>query len=144
MPGAISRWDPYAELAELRSRFDRMLGNLSPDWMPAIDVERSNGELVLRVDTPGFKPDEISVEVEDEMLTIFGKHEEAKEEKNQDKHYLRRERRYGSFSRSIALPAGVDPDKVSAQTHEGVLEVKVPLPPEKAEQKKVTITPKAA
>ena len=145
MPGVLTRWDPYGELAELRSRFDRMFGDLSPDagrkWMPAIDVERRDGTLVLRADMPGVKPEEISIEVEDDVLTVSGKHEEAKEEK--DKHYLRRERRYGFFSRSIALPAHVDASKILAETHDGVLEVTVPLPEEVAEQKKVTITPKA-
>jgi len=145
MPGVLTRWDPYGELAELRSRFDRMFGDLSPEggrkWMPAIDVERHDGTLIMRADMPGVKPEEMSIEVEDDVLTISGKHEEAKEEK--DKHYLRRERRYGFFSRSIALPAGVDASKISAETHHGVLEVKVPLPEEVAEQKKVTITPQA-
>ena len=111
MPGLLTRWDPYGELVELRSRFDRMFDELSPDrglrWTPAIDVERSDGNLIMRADVPGFKPEEISIEVEDDVLTVSGKHEEAKEEK--DKQYLRRERRYGFFSRSIALPAGVDP-----------------------------------
>jgi HSP20 family protein len=96
----------------------------------------------MRADMPGVKPEGISIEVEDDVLTVSGEHEEAKEEK--DKHYLRRERRYGFFSRSIALPAGVDASKILAETHDGVLEVKVPLPEEMAERKKVTITPKAA
>jgi HSP20 family protein len=146
MPGALTRWDPYGEFAELRNRFDRMFGDLSPDsgrkWMPAIDVERRDGTLIMRADMPGVKPEGISIEVEDDVLTVSGEHEEAKEEK--DKHYLRRERRYGFFSRSIALPAGVDASKILAETHDGVLEVKVPLPEEMAERKKVTITPKAA
>ena len=146
MPGVLTRWDPYGELTEMRSRLDRMFEELSPDsgwqWMPAIDVEHSDGNLVMRADVPGFKPEEISIEVEDEMLTISGKHEEEKEEKG--KHFLRHERRFGSFSRSIALPAGVDASKISAKTRDGELEVKVPLPEEKkAEHKKVTITPKA-
>ena len=146
MPGALMRWDPFGELAELRDRFDRLFAGLSSDsgwkWMPAVDVERSDGGLVMRADVPGFKPEEISIEVEDEMLTISGKHEEEKEEKG--KRYVRHKRRYGSFSRSIALPGGVDASKISAQTHDGVLEVKVPLPEEQGEHKKVTITPKAA
>lgn len=141
------RWDPYTELADLRSRFDRMLDELSPDtgwrWTPAIDVERSDGSLVMSADVPGFKPEEISIEVKDEMLTISGKHEEAKEEEK-GKQFLRHERHFGSFMRSIALPAGVDAAKISAKTHDGVLEVNVPLPEEKAEHKKLTITPKAA
>ena len=146
MPGLLTRWGPYGELVDLRSRLDRFFEELSPDsgwkWMPSIDVERSDGDLVMRADVPGFKPEEISVEVEDEMLTVSAKHEEAKEEKG--KHYLRHERRFGSFSRSIALPAGVDASKISAQTHDDALEVKIALPEEEAEHKKVTITPKAA
>ena len=146
MPGVLTRWDPYGELAELRGRFDRMFGDWGAiserEWMPAIDVERADGNLIMRADVPGFKPEEISIEVEDEMLTISGKHEDAKEET--DKHYLRKERRFGSFSRSIALPAGVDLEKIEAKAHDGVLEVKVPLPEEKAEHKKVTITATAA
>ena len=146
MPGLLTRWDPYGELVELRSRFDRMFDGLSPDtgwrWTPAIDVEHADGNLIVRADVPGFGPEEINIEVEADMLTISGKHEETKEEKG--KHYLRHEWRYGSFSRSIALPGGVDAGKISAQTHDGVLEVKVPLPEQKAEHKKVTIAPTAA
>ncbi len=138
------RWDPYGELAELRTRFGRMFEELSPDtgwkWTPAIDLERSDGDLIMRADVPGFKPEELNIEIEAEILTISGKHEEEKEEKG--KHYLRHERRYGSFVRSIPLPAGVDTSKITAETHDGVLQVTVPLPEEKAERKRVTITPK--
>ena len=74
----------------------------------------------MRADLPGFKAEEISIEVEDEVLTISGKHEEAKEENG--KRYLRRERRFGSFSRSIALPSGVDASKTTAETHDGAAE----------------------
>jgi HSP20 family protein len=146
MSGLLTRWDPYGELVELRSRFDRMFDELSPDtgrtWTAAVDVERADRDLIVRADVPGFRPEEINIEVEADMLTISGKHEETEEEKG--KRYLRHERRYGSFSRSIALPQGVDAGKISAQTHDGVLEVKVPLPEEKAEHKKVTITAKGA
>jgi HSP20 family protein len=69
----------------------------------------------------------------------FG-NEESKEEK--DENFIRRERRYGSFMRSIALPAGVDSDKVQATCKDGVLEVTVPMPKE-AKKKAVEITPKA-
>ncbi|MGZ6662920.1 MAG: Hsp20/alpha crystallin family protein, partial [Solirubrobacteraceae bacterium] len=74
MPGVLTRWDPYGELAELRSRFDRMFGDLIPDsgrkWMPAIDVQRRDGTLIMRADMPGVKPEEISIEVEDDVLTV--------------------------------------------------------------------------
>ena len=109
-------------------------------WTPAIDVVREDGKLVLRADVPGIKPEEVKIDVEDDILTVSGAHEERKEEK--DKDYVQRERRYGSFSRSMALPAGVDPKKIRATTRDGVVEVTIPLPKE-ASKKKVTITPTA-
>jgi HSP20 family protein len=145
MPGALTRWEPFAELGELRSRFDRMFDELIDgrrrEWTPAIDVVRDNGNLIMRADVPGTKPEEVKIEVKDHILTVSGEHEERKEEK--DKHFLRRERRYGSFCRSMALPAGVDAEKIKAKTHDGVVEVTIPLPKE-AEKEPVTITPTAA
>ena len=144
MPGTLTRFDPFAELGELRSRFDRWFGEW-PDgrergWTPAIDVERDNGNLVVRADVPGIKPEEVKIEIEDDILTVSGSHEERKEKK--DKHFLRRERRYGSFSRSMALPPGVEAKKIKAKTHDGVVEVTIPLPQE-AKKETVTITPTA-
>ena len=133
MPRALTRWEPFAELGELRSRFDRMFADVDGAWSPAVDVVRDNGNLVVRADVPGIKPEEVKIEVEDDILTVSGEHEEKKEEK--DKHYLRRERRYGSFSRSMALPAGVEVKKIKAKTHDGVVEVTIPLPTESQKQK---------
>jgi HSP20 family protein len=111
------------------------------EWTPAIDMVRADGNLVVRADVPGIKPDEIKIEAQEGVLTISGEHEETKEDK--DEHYVRRERRYGGFSRSMALPQGVDPKKIKASTHDGVLEVTIPLPKEAAKEP-VTITPTSA
>jgi HSP20 family protein len=144
MAHTITRWEPFAELAEMRSRFDRLFGDLADgrdrEWMPAVDMIRDNGNLVVRAEVPGIKPEEIDVKVDSGVLTISGKHEESSEEK--DKEYVRRERRYGAFSRTMALPEGVDPKKIKATTIDGVLEIKVPLP-KQAESEPVTITPTA-
>lgn len=144
MPGTLTRWDPIAELAELRNRFDRMFADLGDGgertWAPAIDVVREEGRLVLHADIPGIKPEEVTVEVQDDILTVSGAHEERTETKEKD--YVRRERRYGAFKRAMALPAGVDVDKITATTHDGVLEVAIPLPEEKG-TKAVSITPTA-
>ncbi|HTP18830.1 MAG TPA: Hsp20/alpha crystallin family protein, partial [Solirubrobacteraceae bacterium] len=130
---------------ELRTRFDRLfdewLDGRERAWTPAIDVVRENDQMVLRADLPGIKPEEVKLEVEDDILTVSGEHRESKEEK--DKHYVRRERRCGSFCRSMALPAGVDPKKIEAKTHDGIVEVKIPLPKE-AKKETVKITPTAA
>jgi HSP20 family protein len=145
MPGALTRWEPFAELGELRSRFDRMFEQLidggEREWMPAIDVERDDGNLVVRADVPGIKPDEVKIEIDNDILTVSGQHEERKETK--DNHFLRPHLRYGSFSRSLALPAGVDAKKIKAKTHDGVVEVTVPLPKE-TKKETITITPTAA
>jgi HSP20 family protein len=143
MPGPLIRWDPFAELSEMRTRLDRMFGQVDGgerSWMPAIDVAREDGNLIVRADVPGAKAGEVKIEVEDDILTISGQHEEHTDE--QHKHYVRHERRCGSFSRSIALPAGVDAKKIKAKTHDGVLEVTIPLPKE-ASKEKVEITPTA-
>ena len=145
MPGVVTRWEPFAELGELHARLDRMFGELGDvrqrAWRPAVDVVRDDGNLVIRADVPGIKPEEVKVEVEDDILTVSGQHEERKEEK--DKDYLRRERRNGSFSRSLTLPVAVDAKKIKAKTHEGVVEVTIPLPKE-PEKKKIEVKATAA
>lgn len=144
MPGTLTRWDPFTELSELRARFDRLfdewLDGRERGWTPAIDVVREDGHLVVRADLPGIKPEEVKIEVDDDILTVSGEHEETKEGK--DKQYVRRERRYGSFSRSMRLPAGVDVKEIGAKTHNGIIEVTIPLPKE-VKKEPVRITPTA-
>lgn len=93
MSGTLTCWDSFADLGELRSRFDRMfdewLNGRKRAWTPAIDVVRDDGHLVVRADLPGIKPEEVKIEVEDDILTISGEHEERTEEKDED--YGRRE-----------------------------------------------------
>jgi HSP20 family protein len=145
MAGTLTRWDPFSELGELRSRFDRLFDDwLDGDeraWTPAIDVVREEDHLVLRADLPGIKPEEVNIEVEDDILRVSGEHRESKQEK--DNNYVRRERRYGSFSRSMALPAGVDAKKIKAKTHDGMIELTIPLPKE-AKKEPVKVIPTAA
>ena len=141
MARTLTRWDPFGELSELRSRIDRMFDQFDGRervWTPPIDVVRDDGNLVIHADLPGIKPEEVKIEVEDDILTVSGEHEELKDEK--DVHFVRRERRFGSFSRSIALPSGVEVENIRAKTHHGVVEVTVPLPKE-AKKEPVKITP---
>jgi HSP20 family protein len=105
----------------------------------SVDVVRDNGHLAPRADVPGIKPEEIRIEVDAGVLTVSGKHEQAKDQT--DEHYVRREHRYGAFTRRLPLPAGVDPKKITASTKDGVLEVIIPLPKEMVQREPVTITP---
>jgi HSP20 family protein len=118
--------------------FDELRDGRERTWTPAIDVVRDNGHLVVRADLPGIKPKEVNIEVEDDILTISGEHEDRIE--GTENGFVRRERRYGSFSRSMALPAGVDAKKITASTHDGVVEVTIPLP-KKESKDPVRITP---
>jgi HSP20 family protein len=138
----LTRWEPFPELGEVRRRFNRGFDELAdrPErvWTPAIDVVREDGRLILRADVPAIRPQAVKVEVEDDILTISGEHQESKEQ--DDERYVRRERTYGSFSRSLALPAGLDATQITATAKDGVVEVTIPLP-EEAKKEKVTITP---
>lgn len=144
-PGTLTRWQPFAELDDLRARFDRMLGDFTDGerggWTPAIDVVEHEDKIAVHANVPGIKPEEIKVDVSDDVLTISGEHTEETEEKG--KRYVRRERRYGSFSRAIALPENAKRDEIDATCHDGVLEVTVPLAQAPKHETR-TITPKAA
>jgi HSP20 family protein len=146
MAGALTRWDPFAEIAELRSRLDRFFdepgGHPQGAWRPAIDVMRRDDRLVVRADLPGLTPDEVKIEVEDGVLTVSGEHKEARADTGAGS-YVRGERRFNAFSRSIALPSGVDAEANKAQARDGVVEVTVPLP-SGATTQKVEITPAPA
>jgi HSP20 family protein len=141
MANSIIRRHPLADFSELREWLDQAFAGSGESWNPRIDVVKKEGELVLKADLPGVKPDEINVEVEDGVLTVSGEHEEKTEEKKE--RYLRRERRYGSFSRSMALPEGVEADDIEANTVDGVLELRIPLPkPEEKPKQTVKVHPK--
>jgi HSP20 family protein len=93
-------------------------------WVPAIDMVDRKDEIVLRADLPGLEEKEIEVTVQDGSVTIRGERKEETEEKKED--YCYSERRYGLFSRTLPLPAGVEADKVKATFKKGVLEVHLP------------------
>ena len=144
MTTELTEWRPFSDFAELRHRLDQVFRDLGDGgqrgWVPSVDLVKEEDRMVLRADLPGIKPDEVKIEVEDDVLTVSGEHREEKEEKKEK--YVRRERRYGSFSRSLTLPEGVKADDIDATTEDGVLEVAIPLP--KSEKKQpVEIKPKA-
>lgn len=121
---------PFADLAELRERFDRTVEELTQagthPWRLAVDVIDRDDHYELRADVPGIKPDDVEVAVEDGILKVAAEHREETEEKREN--YVRRERRYGSFSRTMAIPRGVTADDVEATIDDGVLVVTIPRP----------------
>ena len=93
------------------------------EWAPAVDVLQRDGDLVVRAELPGVRPQDVEITVQDRVLTISGERREEHEE--QRSGYYLRERKRGSFSRSMTLPEGVDEDRVRARYENGVLEVTI-------------------
>lgn len=129
----LVRWEPFREMASLHNELSRVMNGLlegdgrnAQSWVPALDVWETEDELVYGFDLPGIPQDSISLEVENDALTVSAARQRTAEVQ-QDRFY-RFERRYGNFTRTIGLPQGTDPDSVKAEYHEGVLEVHVPKP----------------
>jgi HSP20 family protein len=100
----------------------------SSAWLPAVDVWETEGELVLSFDLPGISEDKIAVELDNNVLTVSGERERTDEHSTE--RFYRFERRYGQFSRSVSLPAGVSEEDIHANYTDGVLEVRIPKPEE--------------
>ena len=131
---ALVRWEPARGLDSVQSDLDRMfdafLGTRRPNggyrWAPAMDLVETDDHLVVKADLPGLDKDDVEIEVSDRVLTISG--ERKTEHEEHEGGYYRVERAYGSFSRSLSLPEGIDADKIEADFDKGVLEVRIPKP----------------
>lgn len=147
---AIVRWDPFSEVSSMQREMDRLFGRLgnartgdvSVAWMPRIDVKSSDNEMVVYAEIPGMKPEDVDVAVTDGILTIKGERKSDVEETKEG--WLIRERSYGMFERSLALPDGVEADKVTADYKDGLLEVHVPREAEALKPATVRVPLKAA
>jgi len=131
---SLIRWDPFDDLASLRESMDKLFEEFftrRPDrgrapvvWQPAIEAYETDGDVVVRAELPGIDPKQVEISVTEDTLTVKGEARTEQEEKK--RNYYRRELRYGSFVRSIALPSGVQGDKAAASYKNGILEIKVP------------------
>jgi HSP20 family protein len=127
---AIVRWDPFREMTEFNRVFNRMLGGRTEGFIPPIDLVDKGEEFLVQCDLPGVDPNDIEVDVDDNVLSIKGKRERTYKV-GDGARFQRVEREYGEFQRSIALPQDIDTEHISAQCGNGVLEVHLP----KSEQK---------
>ena len=134
---AITRFDPFRDLAVLQDRMNRMFndsyGNRGQEdhmlnrgtWMPPVDIYETDGELVLKAELPDMQREDIDVTVENSTLTIRGERKLDHEIKQESFHRV--ERAYGSFVRTFSLPATVDAGRIGAEYKNGVLTVKLPV-----------------
>jgi HSP20 family protein len=104
--------------------------------MPSLDVYEEKDSVVVKAELPGMKKEEVEVNLAGENLTIKGEKKEDKEVKEDD--YYRRERSYGSFLRTIALPCDVKSDEITASFKDGVLEIRMPKT-EEAKKKSISV-----
>jgi HSP20 family protein len=145
---ALIRWEPVRELGTIQNEMNRLFntffetptpgnGGSVRQWVPAMDLVETEDDFVLRADLPGLSEGDVSIELEDNLLTVSGERKAEHEERREG--YYRVERASGSFSRSLTLPEGVDPDSIKASFDKGVLEVRIPKPEER-KPRKVAIT----
>lgn len=131
--------DPFSLLRQMTAELDRVFDDWSSfrpsslfassgaaTWSPKIEVVEKDNRLVTRVDLPGVRKEDVSVEVADGRLALAGERKRETEERKDG--FYRSEREYGSFYRSVPLPDGVKLEDVKATFADGVLEVSVPLP----------------
>jgi HSP20 family protein len=117
------------------TEFNRLFNSLweqnavSQRWIPEMDLVETEDHYLLKADLPGMKQDDVSLEFNDGTLTISG--ERKSEYERKEKGFFRLERSFGKFSRSLTLPEGIDPDKIQAEFHDGVLDVRIPKPEER-------------
>jgi HSP20 family protein len=132
---ALTRWDPFGEMQTFREMMDRFFeepfrsmpvvwGRGFEGFPLALDVVEDEDSFIVKASVPGVDPDDVEITLSENMLTIKG---ETKLEKDvEEKNYHLRERRYGSFTRTITLPIAVDADNVEATHEHGVLTLRLP------------------
>lgn len=117
--------------------FDRGVVRFTDEWAPMVDVSETKDEVIVKAEVPGMTKEEISVTLQDNVLTLRGEKKQEKEEK--DKTFHRVERSYGSFVRSFTLPTLVQEDKVKASYKDGVLHITLPKA-EEVKPKEISIS----
>jgi len=145
---AITRWDPFRDVLTLQGRmnslfqdFNRGLGDgdvATAAFVPPVDVYEDEQKIILKLEVPGMKENDLDIQLENNVLTVRGERKFEKEEKEENFHRI--ERRYGSFYRSFTIPSTVNPESVKASYDAGVLKLELEKRPEaKPKQIKVAV-----
>jgi HSP20 family protein len=137
-------WRPFRELVGFRGEVDRLFEDFwgcwpeptEREWVPALDVSETEDKVLVKVELPGIDPKDIDVSVQADLLTIKGERKQEKEEKGESYHRV--ERTYGTFTRTLRLPAETEPEKVTAGYKDGVLTLGIPKK-EEAKAKKIEV-----
>jgi HSP20 family protein len=132
----LIKWDPSVELEDITARLNRIFGRAPSrtdptsdmltvaDWMPSVDISETDTEYTITGELPGVNKNDVSITVQNGMLTIQGERRHEAEQKG--KKYHRVECCYGSFMRSFRVPDDADEDKVKAEFKDGMLNISMP------------------
>lgn len=126
----LMRWDPLRELSNLRDNMNRILeeglATVSGTTI-AVDIYETEDMVVIETNPlPGIKPEEIEVSITGNVLTIKGETQDQKTLQSEEQTYLRKERRFGSFTRSITIPRPVKAEDAVASFRDGMLSISIP------------------
>jgi HSP20 family protein len=132
----LIKWDPSVELEDITARLNRIFGRAPSrtdptsdmltvaDWMPSVDISETDTEYTITGELPGVNKNDVSITVQNGMLTIQGERRHEAEQKG--KKYHRVECCYGSFMRSFRVPDDADEGKVKAEFKDGMLNISMP------------------
>jgi HSP20 family protein len=136
----LVKWDPFRNVATLQERINRLFEDSFPHaqgveddmavcaWRPNVDIYEVDSGVVIKVDLPGVRKEDVAVEVKDSLLTLRGERKDDTEVP--ENRYYRRERTCGNFLRAFTLQAPVEPNQIKATFKDGVLKVTLPHPQE--------------
>jgi len=143
----LVRWNPLKEMSLLRNHFSNFFGDPffptelagdegSRNVCPAVDIFEKDGKVVIKAELPGMDKKDISLDIQNDVLTLRGERKNENEVK--EENFYRKEMSHGTFVRSFTLPTGVDADRVTAEFKDGILTVEVPSP-ESRKPKQITV-----
>jgi len=128
---AITRWDPFREVAALHNRVNSLFRDFNDgessltttNFIPAVDIYEDEKRIVLKLEVPGIPEKDLDVTVENNTLVVKGERKFEKEEKEENFHRI--ERRYGGFSRAFTLPTTVETESIDAKYENGVIKLEL-------------------
>jgi len=138
-------YSPWRELDEVSNRLARLFNDSSLRrsegtlWSPPVAVSETADELIFTAELPGLTEEEVTIELENDVLTVSGEKTEERTEGDEERNYHLWERSYGSFRRSFSLPRAVNGADARAHFDKGVLEIRLPKTPE-AKGRKIEIS----
>ncbi|MHC4844095.1 MAG: Hsp20/alpha crystallin family protein [Planctomycetota bacterium] len=141
-------WSPWRQMTSLQNRMNRIFndpffrsertddGLTLENWNPVVDIYDNDDSVVIKADLPGLSKDDITIDLENQTLTVKG--ERSLENEVKEENYYRRERAFGKFHRAFTVPAEVNPDQIKANFKDGVLKIEIPKP-EEQQPKQITV-----